>query len=70
MKKRDSNRTHSLHTKVLTWVMTLVMLLSLIPFGAIPAAEAAEKEMWEIALENDYLSYDTVNACVRNLSPV
>ena len=63
MKKRDSNRTHSLHTKVLTWVMTLVMLLSLIPFGAIPAAEAAEKEMWEIALENDYLSYDTVNAC-------
>ena len=63
MKKRDNKGMHSVRTKVMTWVLTLVMLLGLIPVGAFHVAEAAEKEMWEIALENDYLSYTTVNAC-------
>ena len=63
MKKRDNKGTHSVRTKVMTWVLTLVMLLGLIPVGAFHVAEAGEKEMWEIALENDYLSYTTVTAC-------
>ena len=47
----------------MTWVLTFVMLLGLIPYGAFSVAEAAEKEMWEIALEEKYLNYDTVNGC-------
>ena len=42
MKKHDSHRTHSVSQKVITWVLTFVMLLGLIPYGAIQVTEAAE----------------------------
>ena len=42
MKKRDNKGMHSVRTKVMTWVLTLVMLLGLIPVGAFHVAEAAE----------------------------
>ena len=61
--RKHNSRTHRVSTKVMTWVLTFVMLLGLIPYGAFSVAEAAEKEMWEIALEEKYLNYDTVNGC-------
>ena len=39
--RKTTSRTHRVSTKVMTWVLTFVMLLSLIPFGAIQVAEAA-----------------------------
>ena len=49
----------------MTWVLTFVMLLGLIPVGTISSVAAAEpeKEMWEIALENEFLDYDTLGKC-------
>ena len=40
--KNNVNRTHRVSTKVMTWVLTFVMLLGLIPYGALVRAEATE----------------------------
>ena len=63
--RKNASRTHRVSTKVMTWVLTFVMLLGLIPVGTISSVAAAEpeKEMWEIALENEFLDYDTLGKC-------
>ena len=40
--RKTTSRTHRVSTKVMTWVLTFVMLLGLIPYGAIQVASAAE----------------------------
>ena len=72
--RKQNSRTHRVSTKVITWVLTFVMLLSLIPFGTIQVAEAAElltqedlqdvaTDLWKDVVANDYLQYDTNDRC-------
>ena len=75
--RKQNSRTHRVSTKVITWVLTFVMLLSLIPFGAIQVAEAAElltqedlqdigTDLWKEVVENGYTQFDTIDMCGGN----
>ena len=53
-------------------VMALALVVGLFPAGMAQSASAVElpedeiKEMWEIALENGYTHYDTIDLCGGN----
>ena len=76
--RKTNSRTHRVSTKVMTWVLTFVMLLSLIPFGAIQVAEAAPTlltqedlqdigtDLWREVVENGYTQFDTIDMCGGN----
>ena len=57
--------------KVASWAMALALTVGLAPASLAVSADAAEtadgeKEMWEIALENGYTHYDTIDMCGGN----
>ena len=57
--------------KVASWAMALALTVGLVPASLAVSADAAEtadgeKEMWEIALENGYTHYDTIDMCGGN----
>ena len=58
----------SIIRKVCSGAMALLLMAGLIPAGLAAPAEAAEtgSEMWEIALENGYTHYDTIDMCGGN----
>ena len=75
--RKTNSRTHRVSTKVMTWVLTFVMLLGLIPYGAIQVASAAEllkqddlqavgTEIWKEVKENGYTQFDTIDMCGGN----
>ena len=75
--RKTTSRTHRVSTKVMTWVLTFVMLLGLIPYGAIQVASAAEllkqgdlqaigTEIWKEVKENGYTQFDTIDMCGGN----
>ncbi len=75
--RKQNSRTHRVSTKVMTWVLTFVMLLGLIPYGAIQVASAAEllkqddlqavgTELWKEVVENGYTQFDTIDMCGGN----
>ena len=70
MKKKY--HTPSLWRRVLARIMVLALVASLFPVGMAQSVSAVElpedeiKEMWEIALENGYTHYDTIDLCGGN----
>lgn len=64
--------TPSLWRRVLARIMVLALVASLFPVGMAQSVSAVElpedeiKEMWEIALENGYTHYDTIDLCGGN----
>ena len=70
MKKKY--HTQNLWRRVMARVMALALVVGLFPAGMAQSASAVElpedeiKEMWEIALENGYTHYDTIDLCGGN----
>ena len=64
----NSLKRTSIIRKVCSGAMALLLMAGLIPAGLAAPAEAAEtgSEMWEIALENGYTHYDTIDMCGGN----